>query len=119
MRKSILSAVTALGLLFGGLVSSAPAHADAQPMIAGTSTRFDGLQVGIPKTIDLHNTSISGFKYLQEYATTRNNVAKTCPKSDDYRIQWFHPDGRNAMLAPGQCFWPSQPVTYSIHIWRA
>lgn len=120
VKKYFLAASAALALSFGGLVASAPAQAEeAAPMVHGSSTYFNSIDLDIPRTIDLYNTSITGYEYRQSFGTIRNNVAKTCPKNEHYRLYWFHPDGRKAILAPGQCFWPGQSVQYSIALLRA
>ena len=118
--KRILTAIAlSLGLLLGGAVASAPAQAEVQPMVSGSSTYFNAIDPSIPLTIDLKNTSTTGYKYLQSWNTTRNNVARTCPKNSDYRLSWSKPGGVNHLLAAGQCFWPSQPDLYWIGIERA
>lgn len=108
-------------LLILGLGSGVQtASADAEPLVSGSSIVFAGLQPGIPQTIDLHNTSTTGYKYLQSYLTTRNNVAKTCPKSDDFKLSWNKGPGTpNHALLPGACFWPSQPDEYRVTYLRA
>ena len=116
MKKIITGIMMVLTLLFG---VTATAQADVEPMVAGSSIDFYMIQSDIPKTIDLHNTSISGYQYLQSYNTVRNNVYKTCPKSDDFRIMWVGSDDSLHLLSPGDCFYPSQDRVYPVGIFRA
>lgn len=141
MRKIITAILMIAGLLLGGFVSSVPAQADveadfqsvapqytiqdvlpqsdAEPMISGSSIFFDTIQTGIPLTIDLHNTSVTGYQYLQSYGTIRNNVAKTCPKSDDFKLMFIDAQGSWHYLEPGQCYRPGRTGRISVGIFRA
>lgn len=124
--KKILTAITAtLALMFGILGATAPAQAtDAETMAAGASIRFVAVQSGIPRTIDLYNTSNSGHTYQQSLGTTRNSVGKTCPKNSKYRLVVDNPDtspgaGRTHFLDPGQCFYTTYAGVHDVYLYWA
>lgn len=111
MKKFAMAALAALALLFGGLVTAAPAQADA-----GTSVAFNGVSQGIPRTIDLYNTNIYGNQYQQPLSTVRHNVERVCPKNSNYRLQYTNPRGTTDILGAGQCFHPGLEGTYRVYL---
>jgi hypothetical protein len=106
-------------LLIFGVGTVQTASADAEPQVSGSSVWFQSIDSSIPKTMDLRNTSTTGYKYLQAFGTTRNNVAKTCPRDSGFEIYWSKDGGVNHVLEPGQCFWPSQPDLYWVGLQRS
>lgn len=101
-RPRLVALLALVATLLGWVGVAAPAQA-----IPGTSVTWSIRQAGIPDTVKLTNTSISGYVYQQSYQTTRNNVQKTCPPSTSYKLQVPAPGGMR-FLAPGECrTWPT------------
>jgi hypothetical protein len=119
VKKILTALVATLALAFSGAAFVAPAQADVEPQVAGTSIYFDVIQDGIPKTIDLRNTSTTGYQYLQSYGTIRNNVAKTCPKNDNYKLMFVDSYGSWHYLAPGACYRPLRTGRISVGVFKA
>ena len=101
--KKYFAAFLAIVALAFGLAVAAPASADVVPMEAGTSVTFEGVGIDVPQTIDLYNTSNSGYEYTQSLHTVRHNVAKVCPKNDNWFLAYYGASGNYHTAGPGQC----------------
>jgi hypothetical protein len=102
LKKIALSAALVFGTLVGGAVASAPAQADVEPMVAGTTVWFHRLGPNVPATIDLRNTTTAGNYHFQPYGTLRYNIAKTCPKPG-WRMSYVGQYGNVNILKVDQC----------------
>ena len=118
MKTKFAAAALALGLAMGvaagGLTAAAPAQA-----ATGTSVYFNAVGVGVPRSMDLYNTSAGGYDYEQTIETTRNNVAKTCPKGENWFLFYYTPRGEYGELQPGQCLVTRLVGTYKVGVGAA
>lgn len=126
MKKIITGILLVLGMLGGGLVASVPAQAEVPAVVqtqatadagagvldAGSQVRFTIIHAGIPATIDLYNTSNSGYQYTQSLGETRNSVEKSCPKNSNYKLEVTNPEGQTYYLSPGGCLFPRAGLYY-------
>jgi hypothetical protein len=125
MKKIITGIMMMLALLFGGLATSVTAQAEPDSgdvtLMSGADVHFMYVEGDIPNSIDLHNTSMSGYQYLQSLGELRHFVYKTCPKSDDFRLRWSHDGGITWTLKPaGECLVPTvYSGTYRVSYVRA
>ncbi len=100
MFKRFLAAMAALMLATAifGAVTAAPAQA-----VTGTSVEFIGRGAGVPATIDLYNTHMSGATSVQEWGAIKYDVKTTCPKNDNWKIAWLGANNNWVFADPGQC----------------
>lgn len=133
MKKIITGILLVLGMLAGGMVASAPAQAEvaavAQAADGGASTQavntdvsFAWLGDGVPATIDLYNTSYTGYEYLQSYQTTRHNVSVVCPKptaGDTWGLYYRNPRGTYVTMQPGDCASISLEGNYTFGVYKS
>lgn len=95
MRKIITSILMTLGLLLGGLVSSAPAMAAPQqdayltPESVGNSF--------------LRTTPLTGGTFNHYQGVQAAQVFRSCPTSLAYRIRYTRTHGGSGTLAAGAC----------------
>lgn len=119
MRKVLLSFVAVLGLLLGLGGATAPASADVEPQTAGSYVAFVHRGGGVPATIDLYNTSNSGYEFTQSFNTTRYNVAKVCPKNENWFLLWYGPTGSFGQRSPGTCVVLTIPGRFEFGVYSA
>lgn len=98
IKSALLALVMALAVAVGGVTAAAPAQA-----VMGTSVDFYHIGAGVPSTIDLYNTHMSGATTVQAWGTTSRDVRTTCPKNDNWKIAWVGDGGKFNFLDPGQC----------------
>jgi hypothetical protein len=116
MKKILTGALMVLALLFG---ATATAQADVEPMTSASTVLFTNVLPDVPATIDLYNTSTTGYEYTQALHTSHTNVAKVCPKNDYWFLQWTGPTGDFHSIRPGACVVLTIPGTFQFQVGAA
>lgn len=118
IKSKIAALVLALGVVLGGF--AAPSQADVTLMRTGSTVSFDHKDGSIPNTIDFRVVKVSGSFFYLSWTETLSNVKYVCPKSDDYKINYWR-DGytKGRTLAPGECLWPAFKDRYHVGYYRA
>lgn len=111
--KKITTALIALpALLLGSVAAGAT---EASVMTSGSAVEYR-YQESVPSTLGLYNTSTTGYEYEQEFWTRRENVAKVCPKNDNYWLFWYGPTGNYGEKPNGECVILTVPGTFQFGV---
>lgn len=101
IRPFLASVLAGLLLIFGVGVTATTSQAVEET--SGSTVDFAGVGPDVPVTIDLYNTSTTGYFYQQSLYTVRHNVQYVCPKNDNWYLSWTRDGGEQQFAADGRC----------------
>jgi hypothetical protein len=110
LKTALLALVATLAVVFGGMAAATP----AQAVTGSTVYLFGAAGNGWVKTTNTNGVD----KIIHQYETA-NNVQFFCPPSSGWEMVIYGPNGTKRNVAPGLCYFPTNPGTYQVGVYYA
>lgn len=104
IRNVLLAGLAALAVVFGGVLTAAPAQAAWGTEVHLRNAAYDSWAKA---------TNMNGVDKILHEGQTANNADYICPPGTNWYLHIFGPYNTSRTLAPGQCYTFTNPTSSS------